>query len=89
MEIINPPSREWSRRFTCGRCKTEILANEDDLQLEGFKISGYHFAGTAVIEDKFFVECPTDKQCLWVKEKEIPVVVRDELVKKLQEMRKR
>jgi len=75
--------------MTCGRCKTEILANEDDLQFEGFKTSGYHFAGTAVIEDKYFVECPTDHQCLWVDEKDIPVVLQDELHKRLQEMRDR
>ena len=88
MEILEAPSREWSHKFKCGRCKTKFLADQDDLKFEGFKVSGYHFTGTAVIEDKLFVECPTDGQLSFVKEDDVPVVLRDELVKKLQEMRR-
>lgn len=88
MEILDTPSREWSAELTCPRCSTKVRADQDDLEFEGFKVSGYHFAGTAVIEDRYFVECPTDKKCIWVDEDTVPVILRDELHKKLQEVRK-
>lgn len=89
MEILEQPTRDWVYQLTCDRCKTKIRVNQDDLQLEGFKVSGYHFTGTAVIEDKFFVECPTDGHALFVTDTVVPVVLKDELHKKLREMRNR
>ena len=79
MEIIEHPSREWAAEVECNRCGAKLHVDQDDLQLEGFKTSGYHFTGTAVIEDFFIVVCPVDNTDIRVAEKYVPVVLKDEL----------
>lgn len=87
MEIIEHPSREWHTEVECHRCSAKLHVNQDDVQLEGFKTSGYHFAGTAVIEDFFIVVCPVDKADIRVSEKYLPVVLKDELREALRKKR--
>ena len=82
MEIVKQPAQEWSARFTCRRCGTEFRADQGDLQVDGFKVSGAHWNGTAVCVDKFFVQCPSDNADILLgerAEKRVPVLLRDRL----------
>jgi len=79
MEILESPPREWNAKVKCSRCGAKLKVNQDDLKLEGFKTSGYHFAGTAVIEDLFIVVCPVDNVDIQVDEDSVPLILQDEL----------
>lgn len=87
MEILEQPSRQWSAVIRCKRCRAKLQVNQDDLQLEGFKTSGYHFTGTAVIEDLFIIVCPVDNVDNQVDEETIPVILQDELREALRQRR--
>ncbi len=77
MKVIEEPDATWSALITCERCKTVYEADQDDLQVDNFKTSGYFFTGTAVLDTRFFVECPTDQALFLVPDDDIPIILRD------------
>lgn len=57
-DITVPNYSDWVYPFRCDKCGTEAIGDANDLHTASFKVSGYHFAGTAVCEDKFYFLCP-------------------------------
>lgn len=79
MKIISVPDSTWQKRLTCERCKTVYEADQDDLDYEQWKTSGYWFNDTAVTEMHYSVKCPSCNVWEWIDDKEIPVLLRDKL----------
>ena len=42
----------------CKHCGTLVEAQHEDILVDGFKMSGYHFNGTATSEDLPYLCCP-------------------------------
>ena len=87
-KIVSVPDQSWSDELTCPRCATVFEADQDDLDYDMWKTSGYWFNQTAVTEPRFTVQCPSCPDT-WVriKDEEIPVLLRDALVQKKREKR--
>ena len=55
---------KWKDRLRCGHCKTRFEVVAADIEKDKFKVSGYHFNGTAVIKLRFYALCPVcNKPC--------------------------
>lgn len=64
VELVEEPQvDDWSAGIRCRRCDAVYSFTGEDLEIDGFKISGYFFTGTAVCVDKAFIECPSCKRC--------------------------
>lgn len=82
MEIVSVPDQTWSDQLTCTRCGTVFNANQDDLDYDLWKTSGYWFNDTAVTESRFTVKCPScPDNWIWVQDEDIPILLRDALRK--------
>lgn len=88
MEILSTPTEDWQAEMTCPRCGTVMSVDQGDVELAGFKTSGLHFAGTAVIEDFFVVTCPTDRVDIQIDDDDLPLVLRDRLRRELEALRR-
>jgi hypothetical protein len=82
--VITPPeATAFEATLQCGNCHTTFTAEVADLEYDGFKVSGYEFAGTAEYEYKFFVPCPSNCGHLtFIDPNQIGVLLRQELIKK-------
>lgn len=60
MEILSKPweGNNWHHDTECGECGVRFRGDIDDLFHARFKVSGYYFAGTAVIETRYYFDCP-------------------------------
>jgi len=88
MKIIKVPDQTWEQQFTCFRCVTVFLANQDDLDYDSWKVSGYHFTGTAVCEMKLHVACPSCNHLSPVAEDDIPILLMDRIKKEYEERKR-
>lgn len=76
-----PQAEDWSCELECGRCETRLAVRGDALQATLFKVSGYHFAGTAVSATRCFVPCPScAKDVLVPSDVTVPYLVVEEAI---------
>ena len=82
--VTTPPeATAFEAALECAKCHTTFTAEAKDLEYDGFKVSGYEFAGTAEYEYRFFVECPGKCGHLTtIAPEQIGVLLRQDLVKK-------
>lgn len=85
MKIISVPNETWEQEFTCERCTTVFVAEPDDLDYDSWKVSGYHFTGTAVCEMRLYVFCPSCNVRSRVDEESVPVLIMDSIKKTYRE----
>ena len=52
------PQPKWPRKVKCKRCKAKLELALEDVDYDSWKVSGYHFNGTAVSEWKYTFRCP-------------------------------
>jgi hypothetical protein len=60
MKVLEDKTRDaWPIQRVCASeaCHSTLLIDLEDLEYSRWKVSGYHFAGTAVIEGKYTFEC--------------------------------
>jgi Zn finger protein HypA/HybF involved in hydrogenase expression len=83
-EVVEDRSRvndNYPCELSCERCKSKVRVDLSDLEFGRWKVGGYWFAGTEIIEDKFTWECPAcGHQSNEVDRDSIPVGTRDDLV---------
>jgi hypothetical protein len=77
MKILEQPDSTWSAILTCERCGTVVEVDQDDVKLGNYKTSGMFFNGSAVCEPRWYVECPNDREDIFVPADDIPVLLRD------------
>ena len=59
MEVIKDTLAErWPLKYTCPHCKSNLIAQLSDLDYDSWKVSGYHFDGSAVCKMMYTVHCP-------------------------------
>lgn len=69
MKVISAPSAEsWCWRFRCKSCGTKAEAGAADLEHDRFKTSGNFFDGSAVVETRYYVNCPGCQALVFVPE---------------------
>lgn len=77
MKILIQPETKWKKCFDCPVCDTRFEANQDDVDYDEFKISGYFFDDSAVCEGQWFVTCPTCSNIIFVSAAyELPYLVK-------------
>lgn len=67
MKIIQEPPIPPPVQKTCKKCSTVVEVEEVDWETDCFKVSGYHFDGTAVSKDLRYVYCPYCKKEIFEK----------------------
>lgn len=74
MKILSlpKPHSDWHQEHVC-MCGTHFEFNLDDLDYAEWKVSGYHFDGTAVCEWRLTVNCPGCGNTFHVKDNWVPV----------------
>lgn len=75
-KVINRKSPHFHRIITCEKCESKTQYNKNDLERDRFKISGYHFDGTAVCESRYFLTCPVCKKYEFIPDNNISEVVK-------------
>ena len=82
MKILKTPDSSWSsEKLVCQRCSTVFEADEEDLDYDLWKTSGYWFNNSAVTEMRFCVKCPMcDDSWVRIDENDIPILLRDKLI---------
>lgn len=56
--VTNALSDLWPQVIACAGCSSRLEVTLDDVRRSGWKISGYHFDGSAECEDRWTVRCP-------------------------------
>lgn len=56
-ELVAKPKSEWSVEIECRSCGYTYKYEARDVWVDSFKVSGYHFDGSAVCKDKAYVKC--------------------------------
>lgn len=75
-EVLERSSPEWSRECSCSKCDTRTRYSQDDLERDGFRVSGYFFDGSAKCESRYFLTCPVCKRHEFVPDDDVPEIVR-------------
>jgi hypothetical protein len=59
VEVVRDRLREiWPLDVNCAKCQSDLKIELTDLRYGGWKVSGYHFDGTAVIKYLYTFRCP-------------------------------
>lgn len=73
---------DFALELTCPACDSEVRLTAEDLSYDKWKVGGYWFAGTEVIEAHFSFECPACGGQHFIKnaESQIPQGIRIDLI---------
>lgn len=76
MKIIKPglDLDTWITKTKCEICESEITITATDVLTAKFKVSGYHFDGSAVSEQCWYVDCPACDAYIFLTD--LPVLVQ-------------
>lgn len=60
MKIVSEPHppEGWSIANACDQCRRVLEIGPEDVQRGGFRVSGFFFNDTAVVEQKWYFDCP-------------------------------
>lgn len=59
MEVVaDALAKKWPLRKVCAGCGSGLRIELSDLSFSSWKVSGYHFCGTAECEWKYTFACP-------------------------------
>jgi hypothetical protein len=65
MKMLHPPPKPKPIHTDCPKCKCVLEIEHDDWEVDSFKVSGYHFDGTAVCKDRWYVNCVNCEQIIF------------------------
>jgi hypothetical protein len=71
--------RSWSKTTQHEACRITLKIELADVHRAAFKVSGYHFAGTAVCEERFYVHCPDCNGYIFIPGHELDELAKREI----------
>lgn len=63
--------RIWEYKTKCDQCKSKVWFYMEDLERDSWKVSGYHFDGTAVCKDLYSAICPTCENRIFIPDEHV------------------
>ena len=70
MKILSNTRDNWPKEKACSKCASSLEVSVDDVEYAEWKISGYHFDGSAKCEWRYSWDCPVCATHNWLNQEE-------------------